>query len=190
MLVVLEAVYPRIGRAVENRIRSFFGTAGPGFDALCCGVQLQHRDCISRSRTWSQSGSIGVRLGAPVDGVRQGRATSIRRWRNRRSCLGRRQSLSRYGSSRGLSTHSNGRQNRGQAVVPKKCEFDSHTARPILGLEQPPRPPHQTRRLRRHTNTDAPPRDSPITPIRRPGTRLRIPIPEPPRRPQTRETPA
>jgi len=61
--VVLEAVYPRIGRAVENRIRIFLGPLAPVLTPLLW-VQLQPRLHISESDL-EPIRSIG-RLGAPV----------------------------------------------------------------------------------------------------------------------------
>jgi alpha-beta hydrolase superfamily lysophospholipase len=61
--VVLEAVYPRIGRAVENRIRMWLGPLAPLLTPLLL-VQLQPRLHISESDL-EPIRSIG-RLGAPV----------------------------------------------------------------------------------------------------------------------------
>jgi uncharacterized protein len=61
--VVLEAVYPRIGRAVENRIRMWLGPLAPVLNPLLL-VQLQPRLHISESDL-EPIRSIG-RLGAPV----------------------------------------------------------------------------------------------------------------------------
>jgi uncharacterized protein len=61
--VVLEAVYPRIGRAVENRIRMWLGPLAPVLTPLLL-VQLQPRLHISESDL-QPIRSIG-RLGAPV----------------------------------------------------------------------------------------------------------------------------
>ena len=61
--VVLEAVYPRIGRAVENRIRMWLGPLAPVLTHLLL-VQLQPRLHISESDL-EPIRSIG-RLGAPV----------------------------------------------------------------------------------------------------------------------------
>jgi fermentation-respiration switch protein FrsA (DUF1100 family) len=61
--VVLEAVYPRIGRAVENRIRMWLGPLAPVLTPLLL-VQLQPRLHISDSDL-EPIRSIG-RLGAPV----------------------------------------------------------------------------------------------------------------------------
>jgi fermentation-respiration switch protein FrsA (DUF1100 family) len=61
--VVLEAVYPRIGRAVENRIRMWLGPLAPVLTPLLL-VQLQPRLHISESDL-EPIRSIG-RLGAPI----------------------------------------------------------------------------------------------------------------------------
>jgi uncharacterized protein len=61
--VVLEAVYPRIGRAIENRIRMWLGPLAPVLTPLLL-VQLQPRLHISESDL-EPIRSIG-RLGAPV----------------------------------------------------------------------------------------------------------------------------
>src|ERR1700736_1670694 len=61
--VVLEAVYPRIGRAVENRIRMWLGPLAPVLTPLLL-VQLQPRLHIAESDL-EPIRSIG-RLGAPV----------------------------------------------------------------------------------------------------------------------------
>jgi alpha-beta hydrolase superfamily lysophospholipase len=61
--VVLEAVYPRIGRAVENRIRMWLGPLAPVLTPLLL-VQLQPRLHISEADL-EPIRSIG-RLGAPV----------------------------------------------------------------------------------------------------------------------------
>jgi len=61
--VVLEAVYPRIGRAVENRIRMWLGPLAPVLTPLLL-MQLQPRLHISESDL-EPIRSIG-RLGAPV----------------------------------------------------------------------------------------------------------------------------
>jgi alpha-beta hydrolase superfamily lysophospholipase len=61
--VVLEAVYPRIGRAVENRIRLWLGPLAPVLTPLLL-MQLQPRLHISESNL-EPIRSIG-RLGAPV----------------------------------------------------------------------------------------------------------------------------
>ncbi|HME37984.1 MAG TPA: alpha/beta hydrolase [Steroidobacteraceae bacterium] len=61
--VVLEAVYPRIGRAVENRIRIFLGPLAPVVAPLLL-MQLQPRLHIAASDL-EPIRSIG-RLGAPV----------------------------------------------------------------------------------------------------------------------------
>jgi fermentation-respiration switch protein FrsA (DUF1100 family) len=61
--VVLEAVYPRIGRAVENRIRMWLGPLAPALTPLLL-AQLQPRLHISESDL-EPIRSIG-RLGAPV----------------------------------------------------------------------------------------------------------------------------
>jgi fermentation-respiration switch protein FrsA (DUF1100 family) len=61
--VVLEAVYPRIGRAVENRIRMWLGPIAPVLAPLLL-MQLQLRLHISESDL-EPIRSIG-RLGAPV----------------------------------------------------------------------------------------------------------------------------
>jgi alpha-beta hydrolase superfamily lysophospholipase len=61
--VVLEAVYPRIGRAVENRIRIWLGPLAPVLTPLLL-AQLQPRLHISESEL-EPIRSIG-RLGAPV----------------------------------------------------------------------------------------------------------------------------
>jgi fermentation-respiration switch protein FrsA (DUF1100 family) len=60
---VLEAVYPRIGRAVENRIRLWLGPLAPVLTPLLL-LQLQPRLHISESDL-EPIRSIG-RLGAPV----------------------------------------------------------------------------------------------------------------------------
>lgn len=61
--VVLESVYPRVGRAVENRIRIRLGPLAPALAPLLL-LQLQPRLHIS-SRDLEPIGSI-ARLGSPV----------------------------------------------------------------------------------------------------------------------------
>jgi alpha-beta hydrolase superfamily lysophospholipase len=61
--VVLEAVYPRIGRAVENRIRMWLGPLAPGLTPLLL-MQLQPRLHISESDL-EPIRSVD-KLGAPV----------------------------------------------------------------------------------------------------------------------------